>query len=296
VSGKVTCVFDGKAVLAEGPVWDEKRGGLWWVDIVKGTVNFFDPVTSQSKEYFIGQLIGALVLCQDEKLALALEKGFHRFDPASQSLEFLANPEGNATDLTRFNDGKCDPAGRFFAGVMSKTAESGAGALYSYAGGGEVVKHVDHVSISNGLAWSHDGSIFYYIDTVTQQVVAYDYDIEKGTLSNKRVTIEVPKSDGDPDGMCIDQEGMLWIALWEGWGVARYNPATGEKIDFIDVPVRKVTSCTFGGSKLDTLYITTASVEMKETDWKDQPQAGGIFTCRVGVKGSLPNVFQPKTF
>jgi sugar lactone lactonase YvrE len=170
---------------------------------------------------------------------------------------------------------------------MALSEEEGAGNLYMMDHDGNVSKKVESVTISNGLAWSKDKKTLYYIDTPTHKIVAFDFDVASGKISNKRGVIRIAKEEGSPDGMTIDSDDMLWIAHWGGWQVTRWNPQTGQQLDRIALPVSKVTSCTFGGDTLEDLYITTASVDLSEHEMKEQPLAGTLFIVHnCGFKGT----------
>jgi len=194
----------------------------------------------------------------------------------------------------RFNDGKCDPQGRFWAGTMSLNEEPNAGSLYAFENN-IVQKKIENVTISNGLAWSIDHKTMYYIDTPTFEVVAYKFEKKTGCISDRQVALKIPIEDGFPDGMTIDDEGMLWIAHWDGWQVTRWNPNTGKKLLCIKLPASKITSCTFGGKDLTDLFITSAYVGLSVDELKAQPLAGSLFVIRnCGFKGELPFDFNNK--
>lgn len=191
----------------------------------------------------------------------------------------IVDPEKHLKN-NRFNDGKCDPAGRFWAGTMSVFDTPEAGSLYTLEPDFSVSAKIRRVGCSNGIAWSSDGNLMYYIDTLTRQVVSFDFDIISGGISNKRVIIEIPETDGYPDGMTIDSDGMLWIALWGGYRIARYNPLSGEMIHNFRLPVSQISSCTFGGENLQDLYITTAKTGLKPHEINKQPLAGRFFVIK----------------
>ncbi len=213
-----------------------------------------------------------------------MENGIYSYDPAGNKLKEWSDTERNIPG-NRFNDGKCDAAGRLLAGTMSTIGEAKAGSLYRFDPDGSVSLLEVGVSTSNGLAWSLDNRVLYYIDSNTQSVVAYDYDLEIGTISGKRTVIEIPREAGTPDGMSIDAEGMLWIAHWGGFRVARFNPHTGKQLQEIRLPAPLVTSCAFGGPALDELYITTAKVGLSESDLQQYPLSGALFKIKLPVKG-----------
>jgi sugar lactone lactonase YvrE len=281
---KPELVVDAKAVLGEGPSWDEEKQLLYWVDIPSQIVHIYNPASNTHKTINTGQYVSTIVPRNSGGLILAMHHGFYALDTDTELLTHLTDPESDKPS-NRFNDGKCDPDGRLWAGTMAIDESLHKGALYCLEKDLSVKKVLDGVSISNGTAWDKENKTMYYIDTPTKQVVAFDFDINIGSISNKRVIINIPEGEGFPDGMNIDQEGMLWIAHWEGAQISRWNPEIGEKIDSISVPATRVTSCVFGGEYLDELYITTARVGMSEEEIQKYPHAGGIFKVKPGVKG-----------
>lgn len=275
----IEVVVPHTCLLGEGPVWDVENQRILWIDILRGDIHQFFPETKQFKTFNTGKLIGAIALRSKGSLIAALQNGFALIDMEKEQIEIIKDPEAHLAN-NRFNDGKCDPLGRFWAGTMSLSEEPGAGNLYTLEKELSVSKKIEGVTISNGMAWSKDHTTFYYIDTPTSEVVAYNFDKWNGNISDKKTIIKISKEDGNPDGMTIDSEGMLWIAHWDGWQVTRWDPNTGRKIYHISLPVAKVTSCTFGGANLDDLYITTASKELTENELKKQPLAGSLFVIR----------------
>jgi len=278
-------VYDAKATLGEGPVWDHRTGCLYWVDILENQLHRFDPNhPDTSTRVSIKPYVSSIVPRQSGGIALTLQDGFYAFDLESRQLSLLAEVEATITD-NRFNDGKCDPAGRFVAGTMSMSDQPARGALYTLDADHAVKRLLSDVHLSNGLAWTEDGKTLYHIDTPTRQVKAYDYNLQSGEIQNGRVVVQFPDDQGFPDGMTIDAEGMLWIAHWGGWQVSRWNPATGSKLGYVAVPASQVTCCTFGGPNLDQLYITTARIGLDEQALEHQPAAGGLFRVSLGIKG-----------
>jgi sugar lactone lactonase YvrE len=187
--------------------------------------------------------------------------------------------------MNRTNDGGCDPAGRLWIGTMHRQFEKGNGSLYSVEHDFSVRKRLDNISISNGIVWSQDGKRMYFVDSPTQTVQSFLFDLETGDLLFEKIAISINKKIGTPDGMCMDEEGMLWIAQWGGFGVYRWNPLTGMMLDKIDLPVPQVSSCAFGGQNLDHLFITTARENMSSNDLKDYPLSGNVFIAMPGVRG-----------
>ncbi|SHF78048.1 Sugar lactone lactonase YvrE [Mariniphaga anaerophila] len=280
----VELVLDTKSALGEGAIWNPKTGELIWVNITEKILNIYNPKLKNNKEMFTGQMIGTVVPADSGKMIVALENGFYQFDSKTGSKQLIADPEADKPG-NRFNDGKCDPAGRFWAGTMSKEGKQQAGALYRLDTDGSVHKMIENVTTSNGIVWSPDATKMYYIDTPTQKVVAWNYDNETGEISNPKTAIEIPGEMGYPDGMTIDADGNLWIALWGGSAVGCWNPETGELLRTVDVPAKNVTSCAFGDDDLGTLYITTATQGTSAEELEKFPHAGGVFKIRPGVKG-----------
>lgn len=283
-SGNVALVIDSKSDLGEGAIWDYKTGELMWIDINGKIVNFYNPKTGFNKAMFTGQMIGTVVPEDNGNVLVALEQGIYDFDPATGTKKRIVDPEEDIPD-NRFNDGKCDPSGRFWAGTMSTTNKKEAGALYRLDADSSIHKMIDKVSISNGIVWNSDATKMYYIDTPTQKVMKYDFDNATGEISNPQIAVEVAPELGSPDGMTIDEDGNLWVALWSGSAVGCWNPESGELIRKIEVPAKNVTSCAFGDDDLGTLYITTARTETSDEELEKYPQAGGVFKTVPGVKG-----------
>jgi len=279
------------AILGEGPSWDAEQGVLYWVDIEGYAVHIYDPATGVDRRIPVGDYVGAVVPRASGGVAVVLRDGYHHLDPVTGKLTALQESV-EPGDATRFNDGKCDPAGRFWAGSMSLKGEDNQGNLYVMDAQHNVTRVLSAVTTSNGLCWSGDGRTFYYIDTASRCVMAYDYDGADGRISNPRKAVDFPEDEGYPDGMTIDAEGMLWVAHWEGWKVSRFNPANGERLAEIRLPVARVTSCVFGGAELDELYITTARSGLNEEELAREPQAGHLFRIKPGVKGTPTFAFK----
>jgi sugar lactone lactonase YvrE len=269
-------VVEHNCLLGEGPVWDAKQKIICWVDILNGIIHTYSPDQNIHATIPVYQMAGAVAFCTDGNFIAALQNGFAFIDSNTGAIKMTGDPE-NHLPGNRFNDGKCDPAGRFWAGTMALSEETGAGSLYMLGKDLTAVKKIGNVSISNGMAWSADHTTFYYIDSPSFKVVAYDYDKITGAITNQRTIITIAATDGCPDGMTIDTDGMLWIAHWDGWQVTRWDPATGGKLFHFSLPVSKVTSCTFGGDNLQDLYITSASTGLSEEALKKQPLAGALF-------------------
>jgi len=278
-------ILDTKAALGEAAIWDYEKNVLYWVDITGKEVHTYDPLTGTDRCISVGQMPGTIVPRSDGGLLVALTNGIHFLDDSTGELKFIVNPESHL-EGNRYNDGKCDPAGRFWVGTVSLNCDiPGAGSLYVLDNKLEVTKKLDGLTISNGIAWSPDHKYMYYIDTPTMEIWSFRYDLESGEIWDKKIAFSIPEKDGLPDGMTIDEEGMIWIALFGGWKVVRFNPTNGARLEEISLPVSNPTSCAFGGKNLDELYITTARLGLNRNDLISQPQAGGIFVTKPGIKG-----------
>jgi sugar lactone lactonase YvrE len=278
--------------LGEGPVWDIVARRIIWIDIYKGEIHQYYPAENKHQVFPVGQKTGAVALKRSGGFIAALEHGFAAINPEKQDVNMIIDPESHLPG-NRFNDGKCDPAGRFWAGSMSVSGKENSGSLYALDKTLSVSMKINAVGCSNGMAWSRDQAAFYFIDTATRQVTAYDYNIDNGSITNKRVIITIAAKDGLPDGMTIDAKGMLWIALWGGWKVERWNPHTGKLLQRILLPVSQVTSCTFGGGKLNDLYITSARHGLSGNELREQPLAGSLFVVKnCGYYGLPAAIFE----
>ena len=271
-------LLNAKATLGEGPAWDSKTQTLYWLDILEKRIYADTRILAQ-----LDDLVCCIAPRKNGNLLLGTRLGFADLNPDSVQLTVLAALDSELP-TNRLNDGKCDPAGRLLAGTMDMNEKDPNGALYSFDGKNST-RLLDKVTISNGLAWSVDYKTFYYIDTPTREVKAFDYDLATGQIANPRVAIHIPESLGWPDGMTSDTDGNLWIALWGGAQVTKWNPSTGKLLEQIPVPALQTSSCVFGGKDMNELYITSARKSMSETDLKKYPLSGGLFKVITNVVG-----------
>jgi sugar lactone lactonase YvrE len=272
--------------LAEGPVWDGDRQVLLWVDILAGEVHTLDPATGRRSSFAVGAYVGAAGLTAAGRLVLALVDGFAVCDADGGHLVRLP---GLATDAAavRFNDGKPDPWGGFCAGTMQWRGGTQPGSLYRLSPDGTVAELVAGVGISNGLDWTDDRSVFYYVDSPSGGIDKFDTDPKTGALSNRRRFIEIAPADGSADGLTLDADGGIWVAVWGSGQLRRYMP-DGTLDTVVRLPVSQVTSAAFGGKDLQTLYITTAREDLSTAELMAEPHAGDIFSCTPGVAGRPP--------
>ena len=275
--------LEARAELAEGPVWDDRAGCLWWVDIMRGEVHRFDPTTGEDRSRQIGQPVGAAVPSRAGDLVLAVRDGFARLDFSTGRVTPIARVDHSKPEC-RMNDGKCDRAGRFWAGTMAIDETPGAGALYRLDASGCAHVVLRGVTISNGLDWSLDDRVMYYIDSPTGRVDCFDFDAASGTLANRRPFVTIPSGQGIPDGLTVDADGFVWTALWGGGAVHRYA-SDGSLDTVVRVPASRTTSCAFGGNDCRELFITTSVMELSPAERGAEPDAGALFRCRPGPAG-----------
>ncbi len=287
-------LYDAKAALGEGPVWDFRKNQLLWVDIENGRLHTYDPTAGSHQQQNFGEMLGAAVPTEEGKVLLALASGLAIYEPDTGIMERQSALAGSSADM-RCNDGKCDFKGNFWIGTMHKDLVPYAGGLYKVSGDFSVSPQLSDTSISNGMAWSEDNLTYYYIDSGVNEVVAFNFDPQRCTISGKRSLFSFPDSFGSADGMCIDSEGMLWIAHWGGNCVRRWHPNEGTVLTLIEVPAPHVTSCCFGGEDLDTLYITTARSGLSQGQLLKYPLSGGLFTFKPGSTGTPITYFKQET-
>jgi sugar lactone lactonase YvrE len=264
------------AFHGEGPVWSESWGGLRWVDMLAGDVLTLDASGSVQRRH-VGTIAAALRPRAGGGAVIALERGFALEDPDG---ELTTLPQLWPDPSIRFNEGACDPDGRFYCGSMAYDERPGAGALYRLDPDGTVRTVLTGVTISNGLDWTPDGSAAYYVDTPTRTISRLGYDSDAG-LTGRQTFVVVDDAHGLPDGLTVDAAGGVWVACFGGAAVRRYSPA-GELDSLIELPVDNVTACTFGGPELDRLFITTSRQGLAPAQ---QPAAGALFVVSPGVTG-----------
>jgi sugar lactone lactonase YvrE len=282
-------VLNAQAQLGEGPLWDDRRQRLLFVDIMRGHVHEFDPATESDRIHMIGQPVGAVALTTRGDWVLATKSGFSRLDPEMGDVSPVATVEADQAK-NRMNDGNVDSRGRFWAGTMGMGGLRDRGALYRLDPDGSVTRILTGVSTSNGIDWSPDDRLMYYVDTPTGRVDCFDFDVEAGTVRNRRPFVSIPPDQGAPDGLVVDADGHVWVALWKGGAVHRYAP-DGRLDQVVRFPVTLTTKPAFGGSDLGDLFVTSAWMELRDDARARQPMAGGVFRLRPGAKGQRPRRF-----
>lgn len=284
--------LETKAQLGEGAFWNHETQTLYWIDIIGKELNIYNPNTQKNQILPTPSSIGTVVPTDLKNKALvALEDGVYLMNIENGAVELLSDVEKDKPG-NRFNDGKCDPAGRFWVGSMAYSQESKLASLYRIDAQGKAITQIDSVTISNGIVWTQDKKTMYYIDTPTLTIKAYDYDNNSGNISNERIAVKVADSLGFPDGMAIDANDKLWVGMWNGNAVLQFDPITGTLLSKVNVPAHNVTSCAFGGENLDILYITTASLDMTPEEQKQFPLAGSVFKVKTTAKGVKSSFFK----
>ncbi len=283
------CLWSQGALLGEGPVWSAAEDTLYWVDIKRPRILRYRLTGGRRDEFPMPSEIGCLGLVEGGGLVAALRTGFAFIDLEGGRVEPIADPEADRPG-NRFNDGKVDAAGRFWAGSMDDAQREPSGCLYRLDRDLTVARVDEGYVVTNGPAFSPDGRVLYHNDSVARRILAFDCDPATGALANRRTFAVIER--GYPDGLTVDAEGGVWCALWDGWRVARFDP-DGREERSIELPVARVTSCTFGGAELDTLFVTTASIGLDAAQAAAQPLAGGLFAVHPGVRGLPTPAFAP---
>jgi len=274
------CV-DARATLGESPLWDDLAGRLWWTDILGRRLHYLDHATAATGSVATTQELGAIVLRSSGGLVAAARDGFAVVEE-SGGLTMLADVERD-DPANRMNDGAVDPWGRFWASTMSFKETVGAGSLYRLDEMHQVTRQLGGLTIGNGIDWSPDRRRMYFVDSATRRVDVIDVDPESGELGARREFVSVTDG-GTPDGLCVDAEGSVWVAIWGGWAVRAYD-TEARQVASIELPVAHVTSCAFGGPDLDELYVTSARAGLTAAELKRQPLAGGLFVATPGARG-----------
>ena len=279
----IQCVWEEPAILGEGPLWAAGENAIYWVDIVSKKVHRYGMVDDTRRSWIYEAGVTSLAERRQGGLVGTVRDGFAFIDLEAGAFEPIAMPEADMPE-NRFNDGKVDENGRYWAGSMDDGEKSETGSLYRLDGDLSLHKMDENYSITNGPAFSVDGKTLYHTDTAKRTIFAFDFS-EGGVISNKRVFVKlVAEEEGYPDGMTVDSEDCLWLAHFAGSRLTRYSPQ-GEAIQVIAMPVPNITSCTFAGPDLDTMYITTARHLLDEEGIRKYPLSGSLFACKPGITG-----------
>jgi sugar lactone lactonase YvrE len=285
----VQCVLQTRSLLGEGALWDAEKDLLWWLDIKGRLLHCFDPGSGANRTWPTPDDIGSLAMRERGGLVVAMGRGFFFFDPKDGSFTLVVEPEGDQPE-NRFNDGKPDRQGRFWAGSLHDRETRATGGLYCLDRDLSWRKLISGITASNGLAFGRDSEVLYYADSAQKCVWAFDFDADAGELRNRRIFLQLGPAEGAPDGAAIDSEGCYWLAQPDAWRVSRYDPK-GRLDRVIPMPVQRPTCVAFGGRDLTTLYITTARWGLSEHALSGQDLAGGLFAIDVDVAGIADTPF-----
>lgn len=284
---QVTAWSATPGLLSEGPRWHEERQELLWVDILgrhlhRGRLDE-DGGLERVETISVDRHVGAVAPAIDGGYVLAAGPGFLYVDETGATHE-LAQPEAGRTDV-RMNDGACDSQGRLWAGTMAYDESPGAGSLYRLELDGSCTTVLTGLTISNGIGWSPEGTSMYLNDSGTATVDAFGFDGSSGAISDRRTIVQIDQPGVAPDGLTVDEQGGIWVALWNGGAVNRYGP-DGSLLASVSLPVQRPTSCAFGGPDRDILFVTTARTDLDEAALARQPDAGRVFSIEgLGVRG-----------
>ncbi len=284
----IEILVDQKALNGEGPAWDAQAQVLYWVDIKRSTIFVFDPASNTNRSIDLSDQfssIGTVAPRDKGGLLFAPDRKIATLDLDTLEIKIMAELEKDLPG-NRFNDGKCDPYGRFLVGSMARQPDGKpVGSLYCVETDLTIRKLRDGLIISNGMGWSPDFQKFYLADSNSRDIWVYDYDLERGEIENQRVAFRLPDEPGVADGLTVDQEGLIWLAIWDGACITRWNPKNGKMVEKHDFPALRTTSCVFGGMNMDELYITSATIDLSDQDWRDFPHNGALMRKKLGVKG-----------
>ena len=276
-------------ILGESPLWCVRRQRLFWVDIRLPALYACDADGSHLASWPMPEVIGSFALCNDDTMIVALKAGFHTFDPASGALHEIAAPARNLPQH-RFNEGKCDPRGRFWAGTMNDVVREPTGTLYRLDPDFQCRPMYSGIAVPNSLAWSPDGTRMYFADTEARTIWRFAFDLDDGSFHDRHVFADLRAGEGRPDGSTVDADGCLWNAEVVTGRVVRYAP-DGRELMACKLPVSRVTSLAFGGADLRTLYITSSSYRLTPEQHAAQQFAGAVFGMRTAVPGLPPALF-----
>jgi len=274
-------IYPSQNILGEGPLWSVEEQAIYWVDIDGKKIQRFYPETGKYDSFDVPVKVCLMAFREKGGLICGTEDGFYFWNIETQKMDFITNPE-KGKKKARFNDGKVDRKGRLWAGTM--TFEGATSALYRMNPDLNVKKMVPEITISNGIGWSPDDSIMYFVDSLRYVINAFDYDLPTGTISNQQPFVQMDADFGIPDGLTVDSEGYVWCAIYGAWKVMRYDPL-GNIAAEIRMPVSQPSSCMFGGKELNELYITSISEGLSEEDKVKEPMAGDLFMIKTDIQG-----------
>ena len=283
------CVVPARSLLGEGPLWSTRDAALYWVDILTPALHCHRGPGLDSTTP-LGTMVSVAVPKSSGGLLLATPGGLMGWQGPGEPLSWFSHPDAQRAN-NRYNDGKCDRRGRLWVGSMDMGATANRGSLFKVEADGQFARMESGVTVANGIGWSPDNRHMYFTDSFRRTIYQYEFDLDAGTLSHRRPLIVLGPEEGTPDGLTVDQDGCLWVALWDAWSVVRFSPQ-GQEVMRVRLPVPRPTSCCFGGPQLDTLYVTSASVRLSAESLKAAPLSGSLFALHIaGVRGLPETVF-----
>lgn len=288
---RVRCHVVGNSLLGEGPVWVASEGALYWVDIKGQRLFCWTEATGETESWTPPFQIASLAPAAGGGFIAGTAQGFAFVDPRAGRYDVIVRPAGEPNG-NRFNDGKLDRQGRFWAGTMDDAEVAATGVLYRFLAGHEPAAIDTGYRVTNGPAFSADGRCMYHTDSALQTIFRFELD-DDGNATRKQLFAQFGEGDGYPDGMTVDAEDCLWVAFWDGWCLRRLAPS-GEQLAEIGVPVGRPTSCTFGGTDFSTLFVTSARVNLSDAELAKQPLAGSVFAFEPGCRGIADTSFDRK--
>ena len=280
-----TVLYPAASQLGESPMWHPERQSCFWVDIEQGNLYELKWRDKKLHHWHFPQRISLVVVAKNNQVIIALQGGIFKFDPDTATLELLTDLNQNWQQQP-FNDGGCDSMGRLWVGTIQLDYHTGNGSLYCIHPNNSFETKIEQLAISNGSTWSADQKKMYHTDNLTRQIRCFHFSPLTGYILFEKVAISIPEQLGLPDGIAMDHAGCLWVALWGGYGVGRWDLNTGAMIEFIPVPAPHVTSCAFVGEQLEALIITTAKEGLDEKTLAQYPESGHVFIVKPGVKGA----------
>ncbi len=279
----VRCIQAANAILGEGSCWNVAEQCLHWIDIRRPALFTYRPGEGQVAAVPLPRDVGCVAPARDGRIVLADTKGFALLDRTTGALVCLGDPEADIP-TNRFNDGKVDRAGRFWAGTIDDRCDRPSGSLYRLDADRTITRIDTGFLCANGIGWSPDDRLMYFVDSMARVIWVYDFDLVSGTVAGRRPFARFADDDGVPDGLTVDAEGHVWVAIWDGWRIVRYAP-DGTIDRTVAMPVQRPTSCAFGGATLETLYVTSAAGGLDAASLRRGPLAGGLFAFEPGVRG-----------
>ncbi|WP_131753176.1 SMP-30/gluconolactonase/LRE family protein [Legionella feeleii] len=280
-------VLNTEAILGESPLWSVQEGVLYWLDCLRPAIYRFNPLTGENSVIVLAQIVTSVALHSPDYLLVTVEQGYAFANLKTGQLDLIADPYARKAVI--FNDGKCDRKGRFWSGTAAKDWQSPIGILFQLTADLSFKPMAEGFILSNGIGFSPDSKHLYFADSMAHTIYRFDFDLQNGIITNKKRFIDIPDTDGLPDGLTVDADGFLWVAMWDGSCINRYSPQ-GEKVSSIPLPIPRPTSVAFGDHDLSTLYVTSARMGLSDEQLQQSPASGNLLAIKTPYRG-LPEPF-----